>query len=194
MCYNVLKERLVSISRFRQSTGIMTPQDLFSVAANSNSIDRKRLDEQTEVFVSRVNKVRAIHCDAMWQRIRSESLECEVPEADNPVHEEGESRRQWLGYSSKGAQQQAEERYRREKLSQQQGKGISIEEVGGYQDLAIETTDSAIERQLNDKFEQEMQDDSEYDNPPSLGGRERDARATEEAKEGVAWKAYWAND
>jgi Vacuolar protein 14 C-terminal Fig4p binding len=186
-CYKVLKDRLVSISRFRQSTGMMTPSLKVGTNHHVNEIDRKRLDEQTEVFVARVLKVRAIHCDAMWQAIRSDSLECEVPDP-SPIHEEGESRRLWLGYASKEEQQKAEERYRREKLSQQQIKGLSIEEIGGYTDLCIETSDSAIERQLNHEFEL---DESEYDMP--CRSREvTNPQTTEESKD--AWKAYWADD
>lgn len=199
-CYNVLKDRLVSVSRFRQSTAI-APRLSFGVGQSFNnknsvnSIDKKRLDEQTEVFVTRVLKVRAIHCDAMWQTIRSESLECKLPESI-PVHEEGESRRHWLGYASKEEQLKAEERYRREKQSQHQGKELSIEEINGYEDLGV-LSDDIVEQQLNAKFEKEA-GETEHDNPPSGDGVRHKAKAIRarkrQEKDSVAWKAYWAND
>ena len=195
-CYNVLKDRLVSISRFRQSTGMMPVVDL-GIRSDQNDADKKRINEQTDVFVERVLKVRAIHCDAMWQTIRSESLEAQPPVSLNPVHEGGESRRQWLGYASKEEQRKAEERYRREKQSQQQGGGLSIEELEGYQDLGEEPTDSAIEQQLNEKFEQETNrvlDESDHGNPPSLETRKQDTPSEEHSKDGEDWKAYWEDD
>ena len=187
-CYSVLRDRLISISRFRQSTGIM-PMVNFAVRSDQNEADRKRINEQTEVFVDRVLKVRAIHCDAMWQTIRSESLETQAPESPKLYHEEGESRRQWLGYASIEEQRKAEERYRREKRSQQQGGGLSIEELQGYQDLGEEPTDSAIEQQLNEKFEREttrVLEETELDNETSLKSSEQDRPP--------AWKAYWEDD
>lgn len=185
-CYSVLKDRLVSISRFRQSTA-MTPADFLDVRQDLNVTDKKRINDQTEVFVERVLRVRAIHCDAMWQTIRSESLETKPLVKPNPVHEEGESRRQWLGYASKEEQRKAEERYRREKLSQQQGTGLSIEEITGYQELGEDPTDSAIEQQLNETFQRE----SEQEDLQSLRAK---GTKKEESKDDDAWKAYWEND
>lgn len=193
-CYNVLKERVASISRFRQSTGMMPKLNL-GIRTDQNEADTKRTKEQTDVFVERVLKVRATHCDAMWHTIRSESLESQPLVSPNLDHEEGESRRRWLGYASKEEQQKAEERYRREKQSQHQGSGLSIEELDGYQDLGEEPTDSIIEQQLNEKFEREtnrlMMEESEHDNPPAL---RQDATSEEQAQDDGAWKAYWEDD
>jgi hypothetical protein len=59
--YNVLRDRLVSTSRFRQS-----------VIANSSHDDERNICPQTEAFVSRVVEVRSMHCQAMWETIRAE--------------------------------------------------------------------------------------------------------------------------
>ena len=84
-----------------------------------------------------------------------------------------------------------------EKQSQQQGGGLSIEELEGYQDLGEEPTDSAIEQQLNEKFEQETNrvlDESDHGNPPSLETRKQDTPSEEYSKDGEDWKAYWEDD
>lgn len=199
-CYTVLKNRLVSLSRFRQSTSVAP----FSEEQNNlNIVDKKTDHEQTDVFVTRVLQVRAMHCDAMWETIRSESLETEATVKPKFDKDEGESRREWLGYASKEEQRKAEERYRREKLSHQQPNGISIEEItSGYQDLAQEPTDSSIEQQLNEKFQREMDGENDED-PPSLRKTEQSAQADEmatpdeddkETKDDDAWKSYWAED
>jgi len=184
-CYNVLKDRLVSVSRFRQSTGMMPRIDL-GPSSDQNDADKKSINEQTAVFVERVLKVRAIHCDAMWETIRAESLETQPIKSLHPVHEVGESRRQWLGYASKEEQNKAEDRYQREKKSQQQGGGLSIEEMGKYQDFELgeEPTDSAIEQQLNENFEAETDlEEVNRENPPET-----------QAEEEGEWKAYWEDD
>jgi hypothetical protein len=211
-CYNVLKDRLISISRFRQST-VMAPVDVFGEQrpginqAASNAGEKKRIDEQTDAFVARVAEVRALHCDAIWETIRSGSLEMQ-PTVKPTVEEEGESRREWLGYANKEEQRKAEERYRREKLSQRQGRGLTIEDaVHRYQELREEPTDSQIERQLNEKFERENGNiENDYEDPPSLSLKnnssktgEVDVRASasgdgKESKDDEAWKAYWAAD
>jgi len=73
--YMILKERLLSTARYRQS----------AVALNGLS---KRLDSgsSTDVFVKRITDVRQLHCDAKWRAIRAESLE-------DPAREVGEEQK-----------------------------------------------------------------------------------------------------
>ncbi|CAB9503730.1 Protein VAC14 homolog [Seminavis robusta] len=198
-CYNVLKDRLISISRFRQSTAMAIPASaVVQGAAESAKIASTRVNEQTEAFVARILNVRAIHCDAMWQTIRSESLETQAPTEPGPVHDEGESRRQWLGYASKEEQQKAEERYKREKLTRQEGSGLTIEQLGGYEDLGGGDRPDQDDPEADDKEEKR-------DNPLPLGKRgkgkqslklplpkegEEPTATTSDAQE-EAWKAYW---
>jgi Vacuolar protein 14 C-terminal Fig4p binding len=161
--YNVLKDRLISVARFRQST--MVPGTIMASASDTSKIKDSLVNEQTDAFVARILKVRALHCDEMWQTIRSESLETQVATKPESAHEEGESRRQWLGYSSRDEQKKAEERYMREKVARQQGSGVTIEIFGSYQDLGETPTDSAIEKQLHQEFDRDARDDP----PASLG-------------------------
>lgn len=134
-CYNVLRDRLVSTSRFRQSV-IGTPL--------SDDVD-EHLGYETVIFVDRVLEIRALHCEAMWKTIRAESLETVNAESkidfinDNvqEVHEEGEHRREWLGYNSKEEERIAQARFREEKRRRQQA-GVSIEEIGHYETITAD--------------------------------------------------------
>jgi len=101
-CYNMLQDRLVSASRFRQS------------AISTNATEETRLSKQTETFVERVLEVRSIHCEALWQTIRAKSLEV-GRRTEWPLHEEGSNRREWLGYESKEEERVAQARFREEK-------------------------------------------------------------------------------
>jgi hypothetical protein len=93
----------------------------------------------TDIFVSRVVEVRDLHCRAMWETIRIDSLEtpshsasAEAKEDGNQSgRQEGQDRREWLGYSSKEEEGQAKARFQDEKSRQQSG--LSIEEISqGY--------------------------------------------------------------
>jgi hypothetical protein len=135
-CYNVLRDRLVSTSRFRQS-----------VIANRSHDDEENLSPETQMFVSRVLEVRRMHCQAIWETIRTESLEAvalkagrvhETKHEENEIvlpHEEGSNRREWLGYSSKEEEMAGKARYQTEK-QQIQGSSLTIEEFhGSYNEL-----------------------------------------------------------
>mmetsp|Transcript_26943 Transcript_26943/g.40906 ORF Transcript_26943/g.40906 Transcript_26943/m.40906 type:complete len:406 (+) Transcript_26943:266-1483(+) len=85
-CYKILRDRIVTVSRFRQSA-LVRPQ---------KTNDVKSSEQDPWIFASRVLDVRKLHCDVRWQAIRSESLETvETPTS----HVEGSDRLQWLGYS-----------------------------------------------------------------------------------------------
>jgi hypothetical protein len=131
-CYNVLRDRLVSTSRFRQS-----------VIAVRSADDGTILSKETEMFVNRVIEVRALHCNAMWETIRADSLESTLAESkqeDLSGHEEGEGRREWLGYSSKEEERVAQARHREEKRRRQND--FAIEEDGNnYNDLESMTAE-----------------------------------------------------
>jgi Vacuolar protein 14 C-terminal Fig4p binding len=63
-CYNVLRDRLTSVSKFRQST-ITVQRFTFP----------KNISGERDIYVARVLQVRAMHCEAEWQTIRADSLE-----------------------------------------------------------------------------------------------------------------------
>ena len=122
-CYNILKDRLVSVSRFRQSTSVST------VVRPEMTMTPWR---ESQPFVKRIREVRALHCTAKWQNIRADSLE--VPKLEREtVLDEGADRRGWLGYSSKDEEIQG-----RLKARQDSRLKLTIEEVKeGYHDLGV---------------------------------------------------------
>lgn len=67
-CYNLLRNRLTSTSRFRQS--------VISLKADDSNV---WLSKETEQLVNRVLDIRQMHCSALWETIRAESLETAIP-------------------------------------------------------------------------------------------------------------------
>jgi hypothetical protein len=132
-CYNLLRDRLVSTSRFRQS--------VIAVLANDEG---NGLSKETEMFVNRVLDVRAMHCEALWETIRAESLESlkadtKLEEEDVP-QEEGADKREWLGYGTKEEERVAQARFREEKRRRQAGVVIE-EDRTSYNDLESMATE-----------------------------------------------------
>ena len=127
-CYKVLRDRLVTVSRFRQT----------ALAIGKQGGGQEAPEEDTQIFTKRVLEVRALHCNARWEAIRSESLETADRGDQNVVVDEGADRRQWLGYASKEEEVVAKERHQEEKRRLKSG--FSIEEVQNqYHDLSIGT-------------------------------------------------------
>ena len=125
-CYNVLRDRLVSISRFRQS-----------VIANNSHDDEQNLSKETEVFVSRVLHVRRVHCKTVWEAIRAESLES-IPSRikfTEAKKDEGTDRRKWLGYNSKEEESEAKAKYKQEKQNLLGSDGVTVEVEGIYNEF-----------------------------------------------------------
>jgi len=127
-CYNLLRNRLTSTSRFRQSA-----------ICNRVQHENVPLSKVTEQLVNRVLDVRQMHCSSLWDTIRSMSLESQIaierPEEEKK-HDEGADRRDWLGYSSKEEEYAAQLKHREEKGQRLTSSGVFIEEFGGpYQDF-----------------------------------------------------------
>jgi hypothetical protein len=124
-CYRVLRDRLVSVSNFRQSTMLRTASKIKS------DIKSKTLPSSTMQFVGRTCYIRSLYCRATWKAIRQESLEVKkvVPESSDS---DGADRRSWLGYSSKEEQLAAERTFRDGKKHT-----IRIEEIrSGYHEIS----------------------------------------------------------
>lgn len=171
-CYNVLKDRLVSTSRFRQSTIAYTSINTFS--ANTNKVSRDP-GAETKLYVTRIEKVRSLHCTAAWQTIRAESLEIPTRSPEQ-VLDEGAGRRKWLGYATKEEDKLAQQKFQEEK-KRQQGE-FAIEEVGNtYHDL-VDSVSTAPPNSPTDA--------------PSPNPRSPAAHA-KTPKEDVRWKGYWEN-
>jgi hypothetical protein len=103
-CYRILRDRLVSISRFRQSA-----------LEEATVKEEDTLRKVSESFVSRVLEVPKLHCDARWEAIRADSLKTAECHDHNDFVEDGESRWEWLGYSTKEGEDAARARYQAEK-------------------------------------------------------------------------------
>jgi len=65
--YKILRKRLLTVAKFRSATS----HPLSSITLDSSSVKTNN----TELFVSRLQSVRNMHCAARWRKIRSESLE-----------------------------------------------------------------------------------------------------------------------
>lgn len=142
-CYNLLRDRLTSTSRFRQSV----------IAIRTDDEESFYLTKETEVFVNRVLYIRDLHFEAVWKTIRVESLELAKvdtteEEKKQESHEEGSDRRDWLGYESKEDEIAAQARHREEKRRRQTS-GVVVEELDkGYDDFESLKTDSEDVKEL----------------------------------------------
>jgi hypothetical protein len=164
-CYCVLRDRLVSISNFRQSTMI---RNLSKSLGHEPFI----LSSGTKRFVDRTIRIRNLHCRATWQTIRQESLEIKKIA---PEYSDGANRRSWLGYSSKEEQLNAERIFRNGIMS-----NVHVEDTNsGYHDIAL------VENQIpvnNFLVPNEMKE--------SDGVVVKD---DDDDAEGKQWKAFWAS-
>lgn len=164
-CYRILRDRLVSISRFRQSA-----------LSGSTRTEHDSLQNISDTFVSRVLEVRRQHCDARWEEIRADSLETPARE-DRFYTEEGESRREWLGYATKEEEDAARARYRAEK--RRLASTFSIEEVKNEYNELDSMKQADVKRLLPNDGEDDGQEPSAIERQPS--------------DEKQPWKEYWEN-
>jgi Vacuolar protein 14 C-terminal Fig4p binding len=144
-CYRVLRDRLTSIARFRQSASLSTSSQTFGEKkVNNSSVD-------TKLFVSRIRDIRDWHCDASWKSIRQGSLEIQAT-AKEPSLDEGSDRRQWLGYQSKEEEQVAK------KLLKERNNHRVEELKQEYQDFA---SIPGLFQKPNDLVETDQRDEHE---------------------------------
>jgi len=119
--YVILKERLSSTARFRQSA--------VALRGLSKHVEK---GSKTDIFVKRLVKTRKLHCDAKWRNIRAESLE----DPSRLIGEEqklkaAQQRREWLGYADEEDEIATKEKMKKEML---EGSG-KVEMVGVYEGL-----------------------------------------------------------
>jgi hypothetical protein len=188
-CYNVLRDRLVSTSRFRQS-----------VIANNSRDDELDLSKETQLFVSRVLDVRGMHCHAIWQTIRTESLESVTFKStfaktkegmeDYISDEEGTGRREWLGYASKEEEMKGKAMYCEEK-KRLQSPSIVIEEVDGIYNDFSSMLPEAVKNFTTNQEAPATQTRRAPVKSAESGSDAGESKNSEEDK----WKNYWyAND
>lgn len=167
-CYRVLRDRLVSVSNFRQSTMIRNASKVKGV------VDLKKLPSGTDQFVGRTRYIRNIHCRATWQAIRQESLEVKTLTAEN-ADNDGADRRSWLGYSGKEEQLAAERTFRNEKRNT-----VRIEDISpGYHDMSL----SGNHKNVNN-FTVPIENDEH------AGGIDEVHTADDDEN---LWKSFWAS-
>uniref|UniRef100_A0A7S1B5Y5 Vacuolar protein 14 C-terminal Fig4-binding domain-containing protein n=1 Tax=Corethron hystrix TaxID=216773 RepID=A0A7S1B5Y5_9STRA len=100
--YSVLKNRMVSVARYRQS-GCKTTRKQFPP------------NKMTGTFVQRIEEVRKLHCEAKWGKLRSESLEqVTLLKVDVDVKA---GRRGWVGYMDEADENRNKLRYKQERES-----------------------------------------------------------------------------
>ena len=105
-CYRILRDRLVTVSRFRQTA--LSRNNLHDGHGDSD-------DGNTWLFASRVLEMRKLHCDVAWDTIRSESLETSSVVTHDSQHEVGSHRRDWLGFANKEEEAASKLKFQEEK-------------------------------------------------------------------------------
>jgi hypothetical protein len=170
-CYRILRDRLVTVSRFRQST-------VASSTTFHRDLEHRTSTAEARRFVNRIIEIRAMHCSATWQTIRKESLETSSQRVQEHVEDEGADRRSWLGYGSKEEQLKTKEAY-------QNGKKqiLRIEDVStGYHDIGSDPN-SILSKDFI------VPDEKEESRGEAAPLQESDVNKEDE----IQWKHYWAN-
>ena len=183
-CYNVLRDRLVSTSRFRQS-----------VIANNSHDDEQNLSKETEVFVSRVLNVRQMHCRTVWETIRAESLEsipshsrlAEAKDDGSPIREEGAYRREWLGYASLEEELEAKTKYKQDNQNILGSEGVTIEDVEGNYNNFISLSSDGIKTFAPNTEPTTIAIEQQPASKVALGEDADESKDEEEE-----WKAFWS--
>ena len=123
-CYSILKDRVVSVSRYRMSA--------LSQPFASKTKKSKLIPSDTEGFVKRIRHVRSLHTSVRWELIRAVSLEIRQKMVEESPGTEGDDRRDWLGYESKEEELEGRQMYRNERDGVAR-EGPKVEEIkAGY--------------------------------------------------------------
>lgn len=181
--YMILKERLTSMARYRQSA--------VAIGGLSKHINPC---SETDVFVKRIINVRRLHCDAKWRNIRAESLEepCRFVGKDQKLTA-AQQRREWLGYADEEEELASREKIKQKLLGETPKKA---EMVGVYENL--EDMESAQVAQYEHNNEEECETCLASPTTKGLIRRfERMSSGGDEEKEGSEanpqWREYWAS-
>lgn len=177
--YAILKERLTSMARYRQSA--------VALSGLSKHIDP---GSETDVFVKRIVNVRRLHCDAKWRNIRAESLEEPCRFIDKEMA--AQQRRLWLGYANEEEELAAKEKIKASLLG---NSPKTAEMVGVYENLnEMETTQLA---QYKDDNNEECEPCMISPTTKGLIQRFEQFSAGDEGKEedqsNPQWREYWAS-
>jgi hypothetical protein len=156
-CYRVLRDRLTSIARFRQSN--------WSVSKHQSIFDNKKRSRsecaETKGYVDRILDTRKLHCDATWKSIRLGSLETKFEQQN--VASTGLERLEWLGYNSKEEEEAVVQSFRDERNRTNNRDKIEII-TNDYSDLdtikngTIKMNEYIVSNKEGDQSEQESPD------------------------------------
>lgn len=163
--YMILKERLSSTARFRQSA--------VALRGLSKHVEK---GSKTDIFVKRLVKTRKLHCDAKWRNIRAESLE----DPSRLISEKqklraAQQRREWLGYADEEDEIATKEKMKKEMLREGT---VKAEMVGVYEGL----------EEIQSQSLQMGRKEEDGNNCETC----IDAEAGEEDRKGQ-WREYWAS-
>ncbi len=187
--YMILKERLLSMARFRQSA--------VALSGLYKSVDPA---SETAIFVRRIVTVRKLHCDAKWRNIRAESLE----EPSRTISEDqkltaAQKRREWLGYVDEEDELRTKEKIKQNLLGETPKRA---EMVGVYENLSeMESTQlTQFNEEKEDGKEGKKEDECEQCITPTTKGLirqfERMSGKEEENADDESnpqWREYWAS-
>ena len=191
--YMILKERLLSVARFRQSA--------VALSGSATNIARGSM---TDVLVKRVARIRKLHCDAKWRNIRAESLEepCRLISDDQKLSA-AQQRREWLGYADEDEEFNEREKIKHKLLGDSSGRA---EILGVYEELHdIESPqltqyvdeDNAIDR--DQPSESPKKDFEQFLHSSSTKGLIQQFEQMNSIEKGKGngtnrhWRDYWAN-
>eukprot|EP00978_Attheya_sp_CCMP212_P004564 scaffold9972_cov44-Attheya_sp.AAC.3 len=126
--YNVLCSRLTTLARFRQSAITLEGKRML------RNMKKAPKGSDTEMFVTRMITIRAIHCEATWRTIRMESLEPVEEAIEKSLQvlttvDEAKGRRDWLGYANEAEENTANMKRRAESF------GPRLVDKKGYSEL-----------------------------------------------------------
>lgn len=172
--YTILKERLTSMARYRQS----------AVALRGLS---KKIDpgSNTDVFLSRIVSVRRLHCDAKWRIIRAESLEepCRIVGKDQKLTA-SQQRREWLGYADEEEELATKDKLKKNLTGDAQPRA---EMIGEYEKLSeLVAAEQSRRKDDTDECDQCV-------SPSSTKGLIKRFEQMGDADEKTQWRKYWAN-
>mmetsp|Transcript_21161 Transcript_21161/g.61543 ORF Transcript_21161/g.61543 Transcript_21161/m.61543 type:complete len:1588 (-) Transcript_21161:127-4890(-) len=172
--YNVLKDRLTTVARFRQSAVCVL---------TAGNVTRPLANADTEAFVARMHHVRSLHCESKWRTIRAESLAYDPYEKSTTVDVK-KGRREWLGYANDEEEKASRDRHQLEKQRLRSdserrrtegAKTISYEEFGGTEIDNVKACPSDERHSIRIPDEEEKTEAS----PGKEGGSDN------------GWKGYW---
>jgi hypothetical protein len=188
-CYRILRDRLATISRFRQSALVVPTSSKDSVDHNTTVLPCNDDENDTGMwlFASRVLQVRTLHCDVAWDTIRSESLESPSIGSNDHHHDVGSHRREWLGFASKEEEEATALQFQEEKLGRQGG-GLKIEELreGSQYDQLQDIANISVNTLVVKTAEPVAVAEPPPPDPPLL--------QLPKQEDNSEWKAYWAEN